>query len=89
MDEATKNGITSSEIFMVVWSKNYADNIPWDQVNLAKELGKPFRVLVDKGISVPEEFRQGVTNYKEKSVNLDISKMDITGLKEWINSNEL
>ena len=71
MDERTKAGIRSSKIFLVLGTQNYFDDIPKQEVMLAKGLKKPFRVVLDVGVKVPDWFREGVEDYKEKVVSIE------------------
>ena len=70
MKERTKAGIKGSKIFLVIGTSSYFEDIPKQEVLLAKNLGKPFRVLLDKDVVVPAWFKENVVDYKQKVVNL-------------------
>lgn len=81
MKESTKQGIKNSGVFMIFGTQNYFDDVPMEEINYAKSLGKPFRVLVDKGIKVPENLKEGIKDYKEKIMDLrrmpDVNHVEI------------
>ena len=70
MEERTKVGIKISKIFLVLGTSSYFKDIPKQEVLLAKNLGKPFRVLLDKDVVVPAWFKENVVDYKQKVINL-------------------
>ena len=72
MDKATQNGIKNSEVFLVMFTGNYQKSIPKQQVLFAKGLNKPFRVLVDTGLSVPDWFKEGVKDYKQREFDMKL-----------------
>ena len=52
---------------------------------LAKNIGKPFRVLLDIGVTVPDWFKENVADYKQKTVNLkNISQIKGDWMREFL-----
>lgn len=83
MEKRIREGIKSSKVFMVIFTKDYIKNIPKQQVMLAKGLKKPFRVLLQDGLKVPDWFKDGVDDYEEMPIGkeLDSKSMNINKMK--------
>ena len=59
------DGIRNSNIFMVVGTRKYfEDAVCFCQAELAKELNKPFRILLERGIEIPSDFLEGISDLK-------------------------
>lgn len=89
MLKARKEGVKSSDVFLVVGTVSYFKDIPKQEVMLAKGLNKPFRVILSRPAKklVPRWFKAGVGDYKEKFVD-DIKKFtesfDVGEMKEFL-----
>ena len=67
MNETVREGILKSQVFFVFGTQNYMDDIDGElkeQIAYAKELKKPFRILLDKGVTIPDKLLEGVVDYK-------------------------
>ena len=79
MRESLKKGIKDSKIFLVLGTKNYVNDYMTnkspepvkEQVEYAKKLNKPFVVLLDKGVELPEGFLTGVKDCRIEKCDLD------------------
>lgn len=82
MKEETKQGIKNSDVFLVFGTKAYFDDYINEgpvkkQVLYAKYLRKPFRVIKDIGVVIPEGFDDEVEDFKVKEYNIkDITYSD-------------
>ena len=57
--------IRNSKYFIVIGTENFFKNITnLSQANYAKSLNKPFRIVLEKGVRIPESFLEGLNNYK-------------------------
>jgi hypothetical protein len=58
-------GLRSSHLFCCVVTPAYLRSPElWEQVALARQLGKPFRVILKHGTTIPEGFFTGVEDLK-------------------------
>jgi hypothetical protein len=57
-------GVRDSEIFLVIGTESYfEDAICFCQAEIAKELNKPFRILLKNGVEIPPDFLNGVKDF--------------------------
>ena len=55
--------IRSSEVFLVLATEVFfKDALTYVQVEIAKRYNKPFRVLLQRGTQVPDDFLEGVSD---------------------------
>lgn len=58
-------GIEQSDVFLVLGTPDYfRDARAWAQTLYAKELKKPFRILLKRGTDLPKDFLEGVNDYQ-------------------------
>ena len=96
LDLNTKNNIERSGIFLVFGTRHYfKEYVDGGRirhiVNYAKSLDKPFRVLLDKGVTIPEGFEDNVKDYLIKDFDLknikDLNPAKTNELREFIGIN--
>ncbi len=72
MKEKIKEGIEQSKFFFVIGSENYfKDTEALEQAEYAKKLKKPFRILLQRGVYLPDNFLKGVENIKIRETDLN------------------
>ena len=68
-------GIKNSEFFLIIGTESYfQDAVCYCQAEYAKQIKKPFRILLKEGVDLPFDFLKGVKDYKIAKWN---SKKDI------------
>lgn len=62
--------IRESEIFLVIFDERYLKGAEtYVQIELAKQMNKPFRVLVKKGLKIPDDTFDGIQDIKYAEYN--------------------
>jgi hypothetical protein len=62
---AWEAGLRTSAVFVCLVTKHYLRSPEcWEQMALARRLGKPFRVLIKKGVQVPRGFFDGIDDIR-------------------------
>ena len=73
MRSEVKTAIENSKYFFILGTENFFYGYEpevIEQVAYAKSLKKPFRVLLKEGIKIPDNFFNGVTDYKVAECDL-------------------
>lgn len=73
MRDEVKKALENSKYFLVVGTPNFFNGSELEvveQIAYAKLLKKPFRVLLKEGVKIPDNFFDGVMDYKVAECDL-------------------